>query len=87
MALSKTISLTDNFGESITFVDAYVKVAQASATKDTCVVTYKILRSQGGQELEQRFADFSLDLEGLNPIKQAYLHLKTLPEFSDATDC
>ena len=30
-------------------------------------------------------ADLSLD--GPNPIKQAYLHLKTLPEFSGAVDC
>jgi hypothetical protein len=27
------------------------------------------------------------DLEGDNPIKQAYEYLKTLPEFSGATDC
>jgi hypothetical protein len=27
------------------------------------------------------------DLNGENPIKQAYLHLKTLPEFADAVDC
>jgi len=27
------------------------------------------------------------DLDGPNPIKQAYLHLKTLPEFADAIDC
>jgi hypothetical protein len=27
------------------------------------------------------------DLEGPNPIKQAYQFLKTLPEFSDAVDC
>jgi hypothetical protein len=26
-------------------------------------------------------------LDGENPIKQAYEHLKTLPEFSGATDC
>jgi hypothetical protein len=26
------------------------------------------------------------DLLGDNPIKQAYLHLKTLPEFADAQD-
>lgn len=29
----------------------------------------------------------SYDINGENPIKQAYLHLKTLPEFSDAVDC
>jgi hypothetical protein len=87
MALSKTLSLTDNFGESVSFNNAYIKVAQASATKDTCLVSYKILRGPGGQELAERFSSFPLDLEGPNPIKQAYLHLKTLPEFSDATDC
>jgi len=26
------------------------------------------------------------DINGANPIKQAYEHLKTLPEFADATD-
>ena len=29
----------------------------------------------------------SYDLDGENPIKQAYEYLKTLPEFSGATDC
>ena len=27
------------------------------------------------------------DINGENPIKQAYLYLKTLPEFASATDC
>lgn len=27
------------------------------------------------------------DLDGKNPIKQAYDYLKTLPEFAGATDC
>ena len=27
------------------------------------------------------------DIEGDNPIAQAYAHLKTLPEFAGATDC
>lgn len=27
------------------------------------------------------------DINGENPIKQAYLHLKTLPEFAGAVDC
>ena len=26
-------------------------------------------------------------INGENPIKQAYLHLKTLPEFADTVDC
>jgi len=27
------------------------------------------------------------DINGENPVRQAYLHLKTLPEFAIATDC
>jgi hypothetical protein len=27
------------------------------------------------------------DITSENPIRQAYLHLKTLPEFATATDC
>ena len=38
--------------------------------------------SLGSKEYE-----FSVDLEGPHPIKQAYLYLKTLPEFADAIDC
>ena len=87
MALSKTITLVDNFNESITFNNAYVKVVQASITKETCAATYKILKQVNGQELTHNTVCFSFDLEGPNPIKQAYLHLKTLPEFSNATDC
>lgn len=29
----------------------------------------------------------SYDMNGTNPIRQAYLHLKTLPEFANAVDC
>ena len=32
------------------------------------------------------FAPEVLDAEGLNPQKQAYLYLKTLPDFATATD-
>jgi hypothetical protein len=34
----------------------------------------------------ERKISFPYDMSGDNPIKQAYLHLKTLPEFADATD-
>ncbi len=35
---------------------------------------------------EQMF-EMVFDITGENPIKQAYLYLKTLPEFASATDC
>lgn len=36
------------------------------------------------QTLERTFA---FELDGPNLFQQAYEHLKTLPEFADATDC
>ena len=87
MALSKAITLVDNFNESLTFNNAYIKIVQVSVTKETCITTYKVLKQANGQELAHDTVCFSFDLDGPNPIKQAYLFLKTLPEFSDATDC
>jgi hypothetical protein len=87
MALSKTIQLIDNFGETVVFPNAYIKIASVSARKDLAVATCKIYKTQFERELEERIVQFAFDLEGPNSIKQAYLFLKTLPEFSDATDC
>lgn len=95
MALSATLSLTDNFGENITFKNTYIKVVEISGTKDTLFATYFIYKQKPTSDakvsmqmlLKNCNITFSLDLDGPNPIKQAYLHLKTLPEFSDAVDC
>ncbi|MCP1679406.1 hypothetical protein J2T31_002138 [Kerstersia gyiorum] len=37
--------------------------------------------------LDERMFRCAYDLEGENPICQAYRHLKTLPDFEGATDC
>ena len=87
MALSTTLQLTDNFNKSIEFANAYIKVNEITGNKDFLLVTYSIYESKTGNQLKESRDTFSLDLDGPNPIKQAYLHLKTLPEFSDAVDC
>lgn len=87
MALTKSLTLVDNFNELVFFTDAYIKVFQANSTKETCTATYKIMKDSNGQVLQEHLTAFPLDLDGPNPIKQAYLYLKTLPEFADATDC
>jgi hypothetical protein len=87
MALSKSLSLLDNFGELILFPNSYIKVTTATATKEICEVSVDILKEKNSQVLCQRLVSFLLDLDGPNPIKQAYLHLKSLPEFADAVDC
>lgn len=87
MALSKTLVLTDNFGEDVAIANAYIKVLHTMATKSVCSVMYAIMRSPDGPSLQQESVSFAVDLDGPNPIKQAYLYLKTLPEFADAVDC
>lgn len=88
MALTTTITLTDNFQEQITFNNAYIKVYKVQATKDAAVATVLIFREKDGDFLSDKFVEFSPELDpGENHIKQAYEYLKTLPEFADATDC
>lgn len=73
----------DNY--QVLIQDVYVKVETvfSSKTKATAVVSY----THDKNKLTQRSLEFQYDLNGPNPIKQAYLHLKSLPEFADAVDC
>jgi len=87
MALLQDFLLIDNFGKEISFDRTYVKVTHVTSTKTTGALCYKIFEKQEGRCLADRSVDFPIDLDGPNPIKQAYLHLKTLPEFADAIDC
>ena len=67
---------------------AYGQATSVSVTKaggTAHLIVYS--DSNKASVVEARFVEFSYDISGDNPIKQAYEHLKTLPEFSDATDC
>lgn len=65
----------------------YARVESISGTKQeiTGVVSFNQIQSQ--KTVASKKYTFFYELEGPNPIKQAYLHLKTLPEFADAIDC
>lgn len=64
--------------------NAYIKVECVTATKNdiNAVVSFN-----DGDRRYDRVYTFNTVLDGDNFIKQAYEHLKTLPEFADATDC
>lgn len=67
--------------------NAYIKVLSYSGDKHTVSFSVAYFASQDEQKMfgqEQR--ECSLDLNGDNPIKQAYEYLKTLPEFAGAAD-
>jgi hypothetical protein len=62
----------------------YIKVEAVTGTKEkaNCSVSFT------GQKIKmQKIYEFAHDLDGSNYIKQAYEHLKTLPEFAGATNC
>jgi hypothetical protein len=69
-------------------MDTYIQVIHVSGTKDktACNVRFRKDSSTGGIVKDMAF-QFTPDMNGPNFIKQAYLHLKTLPEFSNAEDC
>jgi hypothetical protein len=84
MALKKTVITVHGFAAN----DAYHRVEGTQVSKDTMKFQVRSYKDNSGLP---HFADASFgcayDIAGDNPIKQAYEHLKTLPEFAGATDC
>jgi len=86
MALSKNISI-NAFGRTLNFDNAYIKVSNLNGTKEQIDVKVCSFSNKDGELLETQYARFAPDMDGDNFIKQAYLYLKTLPNFVGATDC
>jgi len=85
MALSKTIQASSG----LTAPNAYIRVGailRLSKTTGSADVHYF---ADPGQAIpfDTNGFEFAYDLSGPDPFEQAYLHLKSLPEFADATDC
>lgn len=84
MALSKNIVTEHGFE----IQNAYCRIESVTILKKTtlilCVDTYKDKTKKA--VCSDNFSCL-YDINGANPIAQAYAHLKTLPEFFGATDC
>ncbi len=87
MALSKNLTLVNNFGEDSVFNNAYVRVAQVTGTKRSCNAWVQVCKSADGPVLQTNEYLFDANMDGGNFIKQTYDYLKTLPEFDGAVDC
>jgi hypothetical protein len=87
MALTKTITIKNNFGEDSKFANAYLRVDRIEATRHLVSVQLGFYKEGGKDFLSSTTLSFVPDLDGENFIKQAYKHLKSLPEFADAVDC
>lgn len=90
MAIQKTIQHTpDGFETPSILNNAYIRVEGLHGDKNRIsinVVFYKKQDEVMTQALA-KFYSFNPSMGGGNFIKQAYEHLKTLPEFAGAEDC
>lgn len=87
MALQATLTRLSNFGEETELRDLYIKVTSVYSTKQEALASVTAFAAADGKALFAESHEFALELDGPNPIKQAYEHLKTLPEFAGAEDC
>ena len=84
MALSKTTQTAHGFEA----IDAYHRIEAVSINqKDSMTFHVRAYKTVGLPFFDEKIISAPFDLNGENAIKQAYLHLKTLPEFAGATDC
>ena len=90
MALTKTFTLTNNFGTESILENVYVKITHIQGDKNLMQADANLFPTVGdekGESIQTKRVSFTPDLDGPNFIQQAYEYLKTLPEFADATDC
>lgn len=87
MALKKNITTSSG----LFIPSAYLRVENVYLEGKTGIAfrirAYVSADSTDLDAIEERMFRCSYDIESDNPICQAYRHLKTLPEFADATDC
>ena len=84
MALKKTVTTQQGFDA----VNAYHRVEGVQINKNKIAFQVRSYKDDSGlPNFDNVSFTCNYDLAGENPIKQAYQHLKTLPEFAGATDC
>jgi len=84
MALKKTVTTT----HGLKAVDSYHRVEGVKLESKTAISFH--IRSYTATDkpfFEESVLSCAYDIDGANPIAQAYKYLKTLPEFADAVDC
>jgi len=86
MALTQTVQIQIG-SKTINFDNAYIIVREFHGTKTNMTFDVHWAEVVGGVHIQNKTYGCLVDLNGDNPIKQAYEYLKTLPEFANATDC
>jgi len=84
MALEKTITTIHGFEA----VNAYHRVEGLTLLNKTEIRFHvRSYKTANDPFFQEQILSSPYDLDGDNPIKQAYKYLKTLPEFQNAEDC
>lgn len=89
MALNKTITAQNNFGLDSILDNCYCKVERIVGSKVEMVAMVSFLNNDKNRVFFDKSYVFVpvVGESAKDFIAQAYLHLKTLPEFADAVDC
>jgi hypothetical protein len=86
MAILKGLAKTiPGFTGELTATDVYFKVIYTFGNKDR--ITATVEGTVDGRQVYLSDHGFDHNVNGPNVVKQAYEHLKTLPEFANAIDC
>lgn len=86
MALTQDITIEVG-SKQVPFLGAYAKVTEYHGNKSRMTFVVSWSEAAGAPAIRQSTYGCAVDLDGDNPIRQAYTHLKSLPEFSGASDC
>jgi hypothetical protein len=66
---------------------SYARVVKLTGDKSNIVFNVEFLTFENRNRIKNSEFAFIPNMNSENFIKQAYAHLKTLPEFANATDC
>jgi hypothetical protein len=89
MAIKKTFTLENNFGQPSVLPECYCKITRVVGNKSQIHVNLEIQNSEQNRVYRTDTYGFvpSVDEGAKNFIAQAYDHIKSLPEFAGAADC
>ena len=86
MALKHTITVTNSFGDTKEFADAYIKITSIVGDQEKIVARWNAFDQKDGKDIGNDQVIFSPNMDS-NFIAQAYSHLKVVPKFIGALDC
>lgn len=89
MAIKKTITAQNNFGEMSVLPDCYCKVTRLTGDKTAMHFNVEVYNADKNRVYKTETVTFEPSVAdgAKNFIAQAYDHLKTLPDYAGGTDC